>query len=139
MNIEVNFVAVIAAAVASMVVGFLWYSPALFAKQWTKLTGNDMKPQNNADMAKTYGLTFAGALLSSYVLFHISALSLNFFQYSNLTTGLTSAFWVWLGFIMPVQLGDVLFNKQKLQLFGINTGYRLVSILVMGAVIGFLS
>jgi len=138
MNVEVNYLAVVLAAVASMVVGFVWYSPALFAKQWMKLTGNDMKPGNNAEMAKTYGLTFVLALITAYVLFHISALSMNFFHYSNLTTGLTSAFWVWLGFIMPVQLGDVLFNKQKIQLFGINTGYRLVSLLVMGAVIGLL-
>lgn len=138
MNIEVNYVAVLIAAAASMAVGFVWYSPVLFAKQWIKLTGNDMKPANNAEMAKTYGLTFVLALVTAYVLFHIFTLSMSFFNYSNLTTGLTSAFWIWLGFIMPVQAGDVLFNKQKWQLFGINTGYRLVSLLVMGVVIGLL-
>ncbi len=138
MNIEVNYVAVLIAAVASMVVGFVWYSPVLFAKQWIKLTGNDMKPANNAEMAKTYGLTFVLALVTAYVLFHIFTLSMSFFNHSNLTTGLTSAFWVWLGFIMPVQATDVLFSKKPIKLFAINTGYQLLSLLAMGVVIGLL-
>ena len=37
----VNVWTVLVAAVATMVVGFLWYSPALFAKPWMKLMGYD--------------------------------------------------------------------------------------------------
>jgi hypothetical protein len=39
MEVQVNYVAVLFAVVASMVVGFAWYSPVLFGKQWMKLMG----------------------------------------------------------------------------------------------------
>jgi len=37
----VNLLAVLVAAVATMIVGFLWYSPLLFAKPWMTLMGYD--------------------------------------------------------------------------------------------------
>lgn len=52
--------------------------------------------------------------------------------------GITSAFWMWLGFIMPVQATDVLFSKKPFKLFAINTCYQLASLLGMGIVIGLL-
>ena len=44
----VNLWAVLASAVATMVAGFVWYSPALFAKPWTILMGYD--PNDKAKM-----------------------------------------------------------------------------------------
>ena len=37
----VNLWAVLVSALATMVAGFLWYSPMLFAKPWTILMGYD--------------------------------------------------------------------------------------------------
>ena len=140
MNVEVNYLAVLAAAVASMAVGFAWYSPMLFGKQWIKLTGrtNADLEREKKEMSKTYGISFLLALVTAYVLSHVMFLSENFFNYTRLSTGLTSAFWMWLGFIMPVQVTEVLFGGKKWKLFGINTGYQLISLLAMGAVIGML-
>ena len=36
---EVNYHAVVLAALSAFLLGGLWYSPALFAKQWVALTG----------------------------------------------------------------------------------------------------
>lgn len=36
--VPVNYLAILVAAVLSMVLGFLWYGP-LFGKEWTKLMG----------------------------------------------------------------------------------------------------
>ena len=44
-------------------------------------------------------------------------------------------FAVWLGFVTTVQLTSVLFAKQPLKLYLINTGYQLVCYLVMGAIL----
>jgi hypothetical protein len=41
-SVDINWLAIIAAVVVNMVVGFVWYSPAVFAKQWSKLTGRKM-------------------------------------------------------------------------------------------------
>ena len=57
---------------------------------------------------------------------------------SKIQTGLTTAFWIWLGFIMPVQLADEIFGGHKWGLLAINTGYQLTSILVMAVAIAYI-
>ena len=43
----------------------------------------------------------------------IMTLSENFFHYGRLETGFTTVFWMWLGFIMPVQLTAEIFGSKK--------------------------
>jgi hypothetical protein len=140
MNVDVNYVAILLAGVASMVVGFLWYSPVLLGNPWMKergITKESLKKMQN-EMRKWYGLSFVAALVTAYVLAHVMALSQNYFHYSHLQTGLTSAFFMWLGFVMPVQLTATIFGNQNWKLFGIDTGNQLASILVMGVILGLL-
>lgn len=140
MNVEVNYLAVLLAGVATMVVGFLWYGPMLFAKPWMKLMGHTEKSleKEKDAMGKTYTISFLLALVTAYVLSHVMTFSENYFHYPQLMTGLTSAFWMWLGFVMPVQATDVLFGGKKWKLFAINTGYQLASLLAMGVVLGLM-
>lgn len=67
----VNFSAVGVAAIASMVIGFLWYSPLLFAKPWMKYSKLDEKKLKPAqkEMPKTYGISFIASLITASVLF----------------------------------------------------------------------
>lgn len=140
MDIQVNIVAILLAGVASMVVGFLWYSPLLFAKPWMKLMGYTEKSmkESQAAMGKMYAISFVVTLLMAYMLSHVMALSENFYHYSRFMTGLTTGFSMWIGFIAPVQITDVLFGKKTWSLFWINTGYQLASIIVMAVVISLL-
>lgn len=140
MNVETNYLAILLAAVASMGVGFLWYGPMLFAKPWMKLMGHTSESMKTAkkEMGKMYAISFVASLVTAYVLAHVMRLSENFFHYAPVATGLTSALWMWLGFVMPVQLTDILFGGKKWKLFAINTGYQLAALLVMGIVIGLL-
>ena len=133
----VNLWAVLGAAVATMVIGFLWYSPLLFAKPWMVAMGYD--PQDKAKIAEMqksagplYGISFLASLLAALVLGKIIY---------NLTIdtalyGMKVGFAVWLGFVMTVQLTDKLFGKRPMKLFLINTGYQLVCYLAMGAILG---
>jgi len=141
LNIEVNFLAVVGAGVVSMALGFLWYSPMVLGKPWMKekgITKESMKKEQK-QMGKLYGLSFLVSLITAYVLSHVMTLSQSFFQYPLLQTGLTSAFWMWLGFIMPVQMTATIFGNKNWKLFGIDTGYQLASILAMGVVLGSMS
>ncbi len=38
-QIPINFLALLVAAVAKMVIGAVWYSPPLFLRPWRRLTG----------------------------------------------------------------------------------------------------
>ncbi len=135
--IEVNYVAILLAAIAAMAVGFLWYSPYLLGKPWMKERGLTPEKLKGAqkEMGMMYGISFVLALVSAYVLSHVISMSLAYFNYPALTTGLTSAFWMWLGFIMPVQATATIFGNKNWKLFGIDTGHQLVAILVMGVVL----
>ena len=47
--VSINYLAVLVAAIASIVLGFVWYGP-LFGKTWTQLMGFDKKKMD--DMKK---------------------------------------------------------------------------------------
>ena len=46
------------------------------------------------------------------------------------------AFFVWLGFSMPVAANNAVFGKDSPVLFAINAGYQLVNILLASLIIG---
>ncbi len=140
MEVQVNYFEVLLAAGVSMALGFLWYSSAVLGKQWMKEKGfsHESLKKEQKEMGKWYMFSFVLALISAYVLSHVMSLSDNFFHYPMLQTGLTTAFWMWLGFAMPVQLTATIFGNKNWKLFGIDTGYQLVSLLAMGVVIGMM-
>ena len=140
MDFYVNYVAILLAGVASMVVGFAWYSPMLFAKPWMKLMGHsaDSMKKTQKDMGGMYALSFVLSLITAFVLAHVIQISEIVFDHTTLQAGIFSALGMWFGFIMPVQATDVIFGGKKWKLFGINTGYQLASLLVMGVVLSFM-
>ncbi len=136
-TIPINYLAVFAAAVVSMIVGSLWYGP-LFGKPWMKEMGFKSTKMSDAmkqGMAKSYGLMFVGSLLMAYVLANELVFSGNFMQTSGLSVGLTGGFFNWLGFVAPVSLGTVLWDGKSWKLWFMNSGYYLVSLLLMGSLL----
>jgi hypothetical protein len=140
MEPSINYLAVLLAAIASMVVGFIWYSKLFFGEPWARLMGHTDASLRAAqkELGKLYGMSFLFALLTSYVLAHVIALSQAFYHTSTLQAGLSSALCMWLGFVMPVQFTGEMFGGRKWRLFWINTGYQLAGLVVGGVVIGFL-
>ena len=50
---HINWLAVLAAAVAYFMIGGLWYSKVLFGSKWASLTGLDMNdPEKNKGVAQ---------------------------------------------------------------------------------------
>ncbi len=65
LQVSVSLTGVIVAAVASIVLGFVWYSDSLFGKKWKKLVGAKGKMKMDAKS----GLTMlVSALLTAFVL-----------------------------------------------------------------------
>jgi len=123
-----------------MVVGFLWYSNVVFGKAWTRLQGltDESLKTSQKQLGKLYGLSFILPLITSYVLAHVMEFSEAFYGYGFIQTGLTSAFFMWIGFVMPVQLTTELFGQKRWKLLAINTSYQLAWLLVAGVIIGWL-
>lgn len=136
-EVPVNLLAILIAGAVNMVIGFLWYSPMLFGKSWIKLSKismEDMK-KGQREMQKLYGLSFLVSLLAAFVLLHFITYAGEYYNQFGISLGVTSAIWTWLGFIMPVQLTDWIFQKKPFKLFLINTGYQLAAVLGMGIVL----
>ncbi len=133
---DLNWLAILVAAISTMIAGFLWYSPLLFAKAWTKEMGYDINDKAKMDeMRKSAGPAYGGSFVASLISAFTLALILHGLRAESLYFGLMASFHIWLGFVATVQFTGALFMKQSMKLFAINTGYQLVCYLVMGAIL----
>jgi hypothetical protein len=140
MEIKVNFFAILVAVVVNFILGFIWYTP-LFGKIWGKEMGYDpdMKPDKSV-MLRGMLFMLIGNLLFAGVLAHNIA-AWNFVpgirENGPFANALTAAFFTWLGFYLPGELGATVWEKHSWKLFGINTGYHLASLLVVAAILTY--
>lgn len=137
MQPPINELAVLVAAIVSMIVGALWYGP-LLGKQWIALsqfTPQQMDEAKKKGMAKSYALMFVGSLVMAYVLAHALAYASAYMKLSGISAGLMAGFWNWLGFIAPVTLSSVLWEGKPVKLWLLNIGYYLVTLCAMGAIL----
>lgn len=128
---EVNFLAVVVAAVASFFVGGIWYGP-LFAKTWMKENGFSEAELAKRNMAGVFGFSFLFALISAFLLamFVGADADFGFTMFAALSVGLG---WVTASFGVTY-----LFEAKSFKLFLINAGYHVVSFAVMGLILSLL-
>ena len=135
---EMNYLAILVAALAAMVLGALWYGKPLFGSIWMKLVGMTEKDGEAAkkSMGKYRLVGFISQLVMAYVLsWFITAAGLVMVDSSALMVGLSTAFWLWLGFVATVTLGRVLWEKSSCKLYVLNNAYTLISLLIMAAIL----
>ena len=137
MNVEVNYLAVSLAGLVSMPIGYIWYSPAFFAKPWMKYRGLKSSDLEGGSPLP-YILTLLASLITAYVLAHVAVLSNSYFGHSFLQDTLSTAFWLWLGFTAARLLTHSLFDRDDWRLIAISLGYELVTIMAMGLIIGLM-
>ena len=138
MEVQVNLWGVLAAVVASVVIGGIWYSNAAFGKHWRRLENIDDK-KAKADMPAGMVGMVIGSLLVAYVLAHVTYLSSKFFtDKTYLEAAYTTAFWMWLGFVVPILAGNSLFNQRPWKSTLIHMGNWLLIFIAMGLVIGWI-
>ena len=83
MDIHVNYLAVLVAAIANYVIATIWYA-VIFGKVWQKLTGiTEMKPA-----PVNIILVFIGSLVLSYVLYHSILFGNAYFKMSGIGGGI---------------------------------------------------
>ncbi|MEA2348259.1 MAG: hypothetical protein QOG62_2046 [Thermoleophilaceae bacterium] len=130
-QVDVNYLAVLIAAVAAQPVGFLWYG-ALFGKKWRALKGidGDVSPDQGA-----FGKALAIGFVAVIVEFIVLSMVFDWVGVVSIGQGLEIALIVFVGFVATiVAVGNVFSQKPSLGLFLIDGGYQLAVILV-GAII----
>jgi hypothetical protein len=136
MYIYINFPAILVASIASFVLGWLWYSDFIFGRRWRALGGisEEYHQEMSGDkkqMTKSMVLYFISLVLMvgvlARVLFYMGAY--------GIVDGITTALWMWFGFVVPSMLGMVLWEKKTWCYYLINVGYILLALLASGIIL----
>lgn len=65
---EINFLALLAAAVSALIIGAIWYNPKVFGTAWMKAADMTEEKMQGANMAKIFILAFIFAFLLAFAL-----------------------------------------------------------------------
>ena len=126
---EVNYLAVLAAAVATFALGGLWYSPALFGKVWQREAGVTEEKMKSANMGLIFGLTFVLALIAAWVF----ALFLG--PRPPMALGFGAGFSAGLCWVAASLGINYLFERKSLKLWLINGGYHTLQFTIIGLIL----
>lgn len=127
---EVNWLAVLVAALSTFLIGGLWYSPAVFGKAWMKENGFTEESMKGSNMVKIFGLAFILGLIASVNL----AMFLG--PTGDASMGAFYGFLAGFGWVATFVGTHYLFERKSFKLFLINAGYSVVSLTVMGTILG---
>ena len=133
------FIAVIAAAIVSFVIGGIWYARPVFGKAWMAALGKT--EADREAMRKQAPKGFAAGLIGSIIASLVLGIFLQYGRQANvglptgIVGGIVVGFLVWFGFLMTTGVSGAIFEGRPGKLVGINQAYQFVSYLVMGAVL----
>ncbi|HBH49674.1 MAG TPA: DUF1761 domain-containing protein, partial [Bacteroidales bacterium] len=129
-NMIINHWAVLLCAVFNLILGAIWYSPALFYNAWkqeNKLTDEQIKQSNPT---KTYGITFLLAYLMSYNLAFFLGDAKTDWQW-----GLTAGFLAGFGWAAAIFTVIALFEQKSWKYISINGLYIIIYFTVIGFIL----
>ena len=138
-EIHLNWLAILASVVASFALGSLWYGP-LFSKVWATAMGFGAMKPSGAEIARGSILNLIGTFFMAYVLAH----DVLVWRPSTWKVGADSApyvygffagLFVWIGFVVPILLNGVAFERKSWKVFGIAAGFQFLSLQAMGMIL----
>jgi len=131
---NVNILALLVAGVLTLVLGGVWYSPILFAKQWMAAQG--YTPEK-VEAMRQKGVTraYLVSLLCYLVMAYVVALLVSYTNATTLAQGLWLGFLSWLGFTAPIGLTANMFSEKPIAAWVIDAGYQLAHLLFMGVLL----
>lgn len=126
-----NIPAILAAAVLAFVLGGMWYSPLLFGKAWMQennLTDEELKKGNST---RIFGFSFLWSLVMAFNLGMFLNDPGTTTSFGTLAGFLTGFGWIAMGIFI---VG--LFERRSTRYMLINAGYMVVTLTLMGFIIG---
>lgn len=127
---QLNYLAILTAAVAAFGIGGFWYSPALFGRAWQREAGLTDERLAARGAGMVFGVSFVLTVVASFVfaMFLGPKPAFGLALFAGLSAGVA---WVATSFGI-----NYLFEAKSLKLFGINAGYHVAQFTAMGAILG---
>lgn len=130
LSFDVNWLAIIVAAVANMIVGAIWYGA--WAEPWLAGIGKTREWANANQNPRDYIVAILNSLAMAFVLANVLAWA----GVTGLVGGLVTGLIMWVGFNGLAMGSNHAFEGRSMQLWFINSGVYLVGLLVIGAIVG---
>ena len=122
----INLTAVLVAGFAHMATGLVWFSHIFFGKHWMVLTKQELKPARQWIAAGIIGHQMIALVLAIVV------------YLANATTvfeGIVIGILIWIGFIVTLETGELIWEKIPFKLFAIRIGNHLIALSIAGAIL----
>jgi hypothetical protein len=132
---QVAFLPILAAGIASVLVGWIWFHPKVFGSAWMRMSNvtPEMAERGKKRMAL---MAFFGLLASMLIAYVMNYFGIAWGVY-DWVGAIELGFWCWIGFAAPVMLGMVLWEQKPFKLYLIVSLNWLVSFVVMALVLLF--
>lgn len=130
----ISYLAVLIAAVAGFLVGMAWYG--VLGERWMAALGkskDELLPDGKPPYA-TMAISFVCELVMAWLLAGL----IGHLGVVTVSGGITTAFFVWLGFVATTQLVNHRYGRFPLALTLIDAGHWLAVLVAMGVVIGLI-
>jgi len=129
-EITINWLALVVVVVVRMGLGAIWYSPPVLLKPWLAVSGIS-EAEMKSGMPRALGFDLLGSILMAFVLVH----AIKYAGAASIGSGAAVGFLNWLGFVAVTTLSATLHEHRSLRLWLISSGYQLVALIVMGAIL----
>lgn len=127
-------IGIAAAAVIRQVLGMIWYSPSVCGDAWIRLSGITFNPQDPT-MHKKMIRAIIGSFINSILIASVMVCFITRMHIDSALSGLLFGLTVWLGFVVTHTVNGVLYEQRPWGWFYVHTGYEIISLACMGAVL----
>jgi len=135
MNPDINYFAVIAATLSSMIVGSIWYTPKVFGNYWMRKA--DITPSGNSkDAIRPILITVVVSFITAWVLAGAIYISWAFYDSSWLLNAVVTGIILWAGLTAARFITHDAFDGRPAGLTVLNVAHEFVTIVIMALIIG---
>jgi hypothetical protein len=132
-KIKLNWVAVLVAAIVSFLFEALWFS--VFMKEWLAGIGRT-KEWLESSAGYNPALQYGTAILCSIIIAAVLSICIQASGRQTAGRGILCAAVIWFGFIATSWAKEYIFEVRTIQIFAVNTGYALIDLMIIGAIVG---
>ncbi|SFZ90174.1 Protein of unknown function [Flaviramulus basaltis] len=154
---EFNYLAVFVAALVPILIGFLWYNPKTFGTAWMRHAEMTEEKMKSANMAVVFGVTLLLSFILAFILPSITVHQMGAFSLVQGDLGIQPSYETFMAeykdefrtfkhgafhgviagifIILPIIGINGLFERKSWKYILINTGYWIVTLAIMGAIV----
>jgi hypothetical protein len=123
---QINWLALLVAGIIHLVSGLIWFQPMIFGKQWTRLSGKSLDPA-----VRWIPAGIVAHLVMSFVL----AIVIYLANATDALSGILVGILMWIGFIVPILTGELIWEKIPFKLFLIRIANQFVGFCISAAIL----